>query len=82
VPSITSNVTQQHSQSNPTRKPEDHGQKLNPEDGEFVSSIREVQRSQRQVNDGQKRPYCGEEEELCLRWGPRVVACASPVMDD
>jgi len=82
VPSVTSNVAEESGQSNPAGKPEEHGQKLDGEDGVLVSCLGEAQRGQRQVDDGQKGPYRGEEEEFGLRRRPGVVACAGPVMHD
>lgn len=67
-------ITQEHSQRNEAREPEQHGQELGAEHGEFVVEfgLGEAQGHDDEVDEREEGPDTAEEEEADLRRRARV----------
>jgi hypothetical protein len=71
--STASNVRQQHGECNEAREPEEHGEDLGSQDSEFMCSGWVSCGCDDQVDEGEKCPYGGEDQEVDL--GRRPPPC-------
>lgn len=84
-PASTSRTSQQFAEEDgegdESGKPEEHGERLDGQDGELVGGAREEPWRESQVDEGEKRPEGGEYEEVDLRRGSQVGVIVIPVRD-
>ena len=74
-------IRQEHRQRHEAREPEEHGDCLGGEDGEFVVRARfgEAPGDEDEVEQGEERPDGGEDEEADLLGGACVPVMSPPI---
>ena len=61
-------IVVKHGECNEARKPEEHGQGIEPKDGIWMGDLRHEARGEGKVEEDEHRPYGCEEKEGVLGW--------------